>query len=172
MSSTTLRSRVTTSRIMASVGNRDSVAECALRRRLWANGLRYRLRSSLYGRPDIVFPQQRVVVFVDGDLWHGNSWRLRGLPDLASQFPTNTAWWVAKITRNIERDAEVTRNLQEQGWTVLRFWESDLLRCPNAAARQIAAAIGRMPDDGAFLDLPLSEVEKRRLSSVVPKRKR
>src|SRR4051812_46193976 len=107
---------------MAAVRNRDSTAELAVRRRLWANGLRYRLNAKLPGRPDLVFPSQRIVVFIDGDLWHGNSWRVRGLPSLEAQFPTRTEWWTSKIRRNIERDREVDQQLSGTNWGVLRFW--------------------------------------------------
>src|SRR5687768_2587633 len=134
---------------MAAVRAHGSTAELAVRRRLWANGLRYRLSAKLPGKPDLVFLGRRVAVFIDGDLWHGNSWRVRGLPSLEAQFPTRTEWWVAKITRNMERDRQVNVQLAAAGWTVLRFWESDTLADPNAVARQIAARV-RGGDVAAF----------------------
>lgn len=132
------RDPAVTSRMMATVRNRDSKAEWAVRRRLHAMGLRYRLQYKIIGKPDIVFPRQRVAVFIDGDFWHGNAWRLRGLRSQAELFPTRTEWWVAKITRNMERDDEVTHALSEQGWTVLRFWESDVQRDADQVASRIA----------------------------------
>ncbi len=130
---------------MARVKNKDSKAEMAIRRRLHAMGLRYRLHYRIVGRPDIVFPARRVAVFVDGDFWHGNAWKLRGLGSLAELFPTRTEWWVAKITHTMERDAEVTRLLAEEGWTVLRFWESEVLADPDAVAEQIATVVRGRP---------------------------
>ena len=159
------RDSATTSRIMRAVKNRGSTAELAVRRRLWANGVRYRLGLKLPGKPDLAFPGRRVAVFVDGDLWHGNSWRVRGLASLEAQFPTRTEWWVAKITRNMERDEEVNAQLAAAGWTVLRFWESDTLADPNAVARQIASRI-RRSETTCFRCLPVSPVERRRLGSV------
>lgn len=162
------REVATTSRIMAAVRNRDSTAELAVRRRLWANGLRYRLDAKLAGRPDLVFPSKRIAVFIDGDLWHGNSWRVRGLPSLESQFPNRTEWWVAKITRNMQRDREVNDQLAAHGWTVIRFWESDTLTDPNGVARAIVAAVrGQEPRD--FHSIEMTRVERRRLGSVTTK---
>lgn len=70
------------------------------------------------GKPDLVVRSKRLAVFVDGDFWHGNAHRLRGLSQLEELFPTNTDWWVAKISRNVERDREVTSELESSGWRV------------------------------------------------------
>ena len=133
-----------TSAMMAKVRNRDSRAELALRRALHATGVRYRLHApDVTGRPDLVIRSRRLAVFVDGDLWHGNpdEVRRRGRDSLAELFPTRTEWWVAKIERTIERDREVTSRLRADGWTVLRFWEHDVLRDPEPCVRRILAAL-------------------------------
>jgi DNA mismatch endonuclease (patch repair protein) len=157
----------TTSRIMRAVRHRNSTAEMAIRRRLWVNGIRYRLNVRLPGKPDLVFPGKRTVVFIDGDLWHGNSWRVRGLPNLEAQFPNRTDWWVKKIRRNIQRDQEVGEQLAGAGWTVLRYWESEVLADANAIARRIAFAVNH-PRARMFVDVAPSAVERRRRSSIVP----
>jgi DNA mismatch endonuclease (patch repair protein) len=133
--------------MMAKVRNKDSRAELALRRALHAAGLRYRLHApDVLGRPDLVIRSRRLAVFVDGDLWHGNpdEVRRRGRATLAELFPTRTDWWVAKIERTAERDREVTAALREQGWTVLRLWEHDVLRDPDGCARTVLEAIDRV----------------------------
>jgi len=135
------RDSAVTSRMMAAVKNKDSKAELVLRAALWRRGLRYRKHANLIGRPDLVFGPARTAVFVDGDFWHGNAWRLRGLPNLAAQFPHRRRWWVAKIQRNIERDAEVTAALRRQGWKVLRFWESQVLKAPQRVAARVATVV-------------------------------
>jgi len=123
---------------MAAVRSKDSRAELALRSALHGRGFRYRLHArDLPGRPDIVFRQRRVAVFVDGDFWHGNSWRLRGLPNLEAQFPTRTEWWTAKIRRTIERDREVSDALTNAGWHVVRAWESDILANASIVADRV-----------------------------------
>lgn len=144
MATTTAKARdpAVTSRIMAAVKNKDSRAELALRRALFSRGLRYRLHTKdLPGKPDIVFRKQRVVVFVDGDFWHGNEHRRRGLARLDDLFPTRTQWWVDKIHRTMRRDEEVAGTLTQRGWTVIRVWESDVLENTTAAADRVCGAL-------------------------------
>ena len=135
------RDPAVTSRMMARVRNKHSKAELAIRRRLFGRGLRYRVHHTLVGKPDIVFTKRRVVVFIDGDFWHGNAWRLRGLASLAELFPNRTEWWVAKITRTMQRDEEVTAALTAQRWLVLRYWESTVLADPDIIAAEIEAIV-------------------------------
>lgn len=80
------------------------------------------------GKPDIVFHKARVVAFVDGDFWHGNEWKLRGMASFDDQFKyRNAEFWRRKITGNVARDHEVTEGLTRDGWTVVRVWASDVL---------------------------------------------
>ena len=79
----------------------------------------WRRGSKLLGRPDFVFYKQRIVIFIDGDFWHGNPKKYR-LPK------SNCEYWEKKIKSNQTRDRMVNRKLRKCGWTVLRFWESDL----------------------------------------------
>lgn len=71
-----------------------------------------------------------MAVFVDGDFWHGNQWRLRGLQRLEDQFrdSQNSDYWIRKISRNMIRDSESTTALEDSGWRVVRVWESDIKR--------------------------------------------
>ena len=128
----TQRDPAVSSRIMSRVRSKNSVAEMAVRRRLWAAGLRYRLGAKLAGKPDIVFLKQRLAVFIDGDFWHGNAWRVRGQASFEAQFVNRSAWWSAKIRRNMARDQQITEQLDHLGWRVLRFWESAVLADPAA----------------------------------------
>lgn len=133
-----------TSQIMSRVRGKDSRAELLLRSHLHQRGVRYRLHArDIAGRPDLVIRWLELAVFVDGDFWHGNEHHRRGLQSIEELFPTNTDWWVAKIQRNIERDREVTARLEGQGWTVLRFWESDVLANPDDVAKRIHDVIER-----------------------------
>lgn len=113
--------------------------EVILRRELWRRGLRYRLHiTGLPGRPDIVFAAQRVAIFCDGDFWHGRDLDLR-LEKLA--LGHNADYWTAKIKSNTERDALNTRALEADGWAVLRFWETDVLRETREVADRIAGVL-------------------------------
>ena len=102
----------------------DTTLELRLRRTLWKHGLRYRKNvQELPGKPDIVFKRAQVVVFCDGNFWHGKNWNER---KIKLKKGSNPKYWVAKIERNMERDVENNKALQENGWTVLRFWESEI----------------------------------------------
>lgn len=105
---------------------RDTRCEVALRTALWRKGCRYlKDAGSLPGRPDIVFPKARVVVFCDGDFWHGKDWEERRAK---LRRGSNPEYWIAKIAGNMARDRGNTTELVRQGWTVLRIWESDIRR--------------------------------------------
>ena len=114
---------------MSAVHSKDTQPEIALRKALWHNNLRYRVNyKKLPGKPDIVFTKQKIAIFCDGDFWHGHNWAVRGLNSLEEELSRYSDYWRTKITHNIERDQIVTAKLQEDGWRVIRFWESDLKR--------------------------------------------
>lgn len=136
------RDPVVTSRIMATVRGHDTRPEVLLRSLLHRRGLRFRKQYRLPGKPDIVFPRARVAVFVDGDFWHGNTWRIRGFASFEDQFQhRNSDWWRAKIERNMQRDREVTQLLRREGWRVVRVWESALLRDPSRIAERVERSV-------------------------------
>ncbi len=133
------------------------IAELLLRRTLWHKGLRYTKHArELPGSPDIVFKRARVCVFVDGDFWHGRHW-----PELQERLQkrANPAYWVPKIARNIERDLEQACALRDAGWTVLRFWETDLLRDPDAACQEILQALAERTFTGARAVSATSDID-------------
>jgi DNA mismatch endonuclease (patch repair protein) len=134
-----------TSQIMSSVRSRENRAEVALRKALWKRGFRYRTYSAtLPGRPDLVFSRARVVVFVDGDFWHGRVFRELGRSALTRLFaPEKRAYWVRKICRNVLRDDAQSAALRADGWLVLRVWESDVLREAPAVVRRVSRTLRR-----------------------------
>ena len=130
----------TASRIKQRNRSRDTRAEVLLRKELWRRGLRYRLHASdLPGKPDIVFRSARVVVFCDGDFWHGRRWHHRR-EKLARG--ANAPYWTAKIAANVARDRRNTRALQRSGWTVIRLWETDILRDGGRAVDRVKSVGG------------------------------
>jgi len=98
--------------------------------------------ASLPGRPDVVFTRRRVAVFCDGDFWHGRGLRKR-LERLSAGH--NAGYWVEKIRANVARDRRNRRLLRDAGWTVLRFWEKDILRDPELIASRIARLLRPAP---------------------------
>lgn len=121
----------------------DTVCEVMLRSELFRRGLRFRKNvRGLPGVPDIVFVRQRVAVFCDGDFWHGRDWNARRAK-LATG--ANSAYWHAKIERNMARDAEQTAGLTALGWTVVRVWETDVRKDVAAAATRIQMVVDARP---------------------------
>jgi DNA mismatch endonuclease (patch repair protein) len=129
-----------TSAMMSRVKNKNSKAEFSLRRALWADGFRYRLHDrELPGKPDLVFHRARVAIFVDSDWWHGRILHEQGEGALRMHLRTSRQdWWVRKLSRNVERDREVTGSLEALGWRVLRIWESDIRRDVATAVDRVA----------------------------------
>ncbi len=129
------------SRIMARVKSKGMKPEMRVRRLLHRLGFRYRLhRADLPGRPDLVFPSRRKVIFVNGCFWH----RHDGCPRV--RIPTtNREYWIAKLDRNHARDAHNIALLQEQGWAVLTVWECQLRDLPATAERLVAFLEGSVP---------------------------
>ena len=126
-----LVNKETRSRIMSSIHSKDTKVEWMLRSALWKRGLRYRIHvKSLPGNPDIVFPTERITVFIDGDFWHGYNWK-KLKPKLKNKF------WTSKIKNNIRRDKVNTRKLMSLGWKVIRVWEHELRKNAEKVARQI-----------------------------------
>lgn len=118
---------------MAGIRGRDTKPELMIRRHLHAQGLRFRLVArDLPGRPDIVLPRWKVVVFAHGCFWHGhqNCTYFR-LPKTRPEF------WEAKIRRNAERDSDAIAKLRESGWRVAVIWECALRKDPGRTLNRL-----------------------------------
>lgn len=127
---------LTRSQIMKRIRSKGSLAEVSLRKALWQLGIRYRKNAvGIFGRPDISISKLKIAVFCDGDFWHGKKL-------LAGEVPKNNRkFWVEKLQGNIERDRVVNKELRGRGWTVLRFWENEILKNPKAIAKKIAGFV-------------------------------
>lgn len=123
---------------MSAVRSSGGKADRALGSALWKRGLRYRRKSRLPGKPDFVFASARVVVFVDGDFWHG-----RWLDERIARgdFVRNADYWIPKLQGNMERDERANVALVAAGWKVIRVWESDLQQNLVKIADEICYAV-------------------------------
>lgn len=123
------------SEIMAKVKNKDSKIEIVLRKALWAKGFRYRKNSNKhFGKPDIILPKRKTVIFVDSCFWH--------CCPKHYEFPaTRQAFWRKKILGNRERDKKVNRHYKKINWDVIRVWEHEMKDLRNL--RKIAEKIIR-----------------------------
>jgi DNA mismatch endonuclease, patch repair protein len=108
--------------IMAAVRSKNTSPEMAVRRIVHALGYRYRLNvPTLPGRPDLVFPARRKVIFVHGCFWHRHN-RCR----YASSPKTNCEFWESKFAANVARDRRVRRELKKMNWAALTVWQCEL----------------------------------------------
>ena len=131
------------SAVMKANRKTGTTPEVRLRSLLHRRGLRYRknylVRSGdLAVRVDIVFPRQRLAVFVDGCFWHR-------CPRHGTTPRTNPDYWLPKLSRNVARDERVTRALETSGWQVLRIWEHI---APEEASAQVVAALAARTSAG------------------------
>lgn len=107
---------------MSRIRSKDTSIEILLRNELWRRGLRYRKNVKyIVGKPDIVFIGKKIAVFCDSEFWHGYNWENR-----KKDFKSHQEFWIPKIEKNMQRDAEVTEKLENEGWVVLRFWGNDI----------------------------------------------
>ena len=115
--------------------------EVLLQRALRRRGFHFRRNvSSLPGKPDLVFPLEKLAVFCDGDFWHGRKWRiLQGRLSVGS----NGKYWTSKIGANIKHDKFINHLLRSMGYKVLRIWESDIKAGCDGVSRTIADFVER-----------------------------
>ena len=110
------------SKIMGKIRGKNTKPELAFRKALYATGYRYRVDyKKLIGKPDIVLNKYKTAIFIDGEYWHGYNWKER-----KPKVKTNREFWIAKIERNIQRDKEVNAELEQLGYKVFRFWETEV----------------------------------------------
>ena len=106
--------------IMSKVRHKDSKIEIEFRKKLWNAGFCYRKNSTKYfGKPDLVLKSRKIVIFIDSCFWHGCK-EHKPMPQ------SNKEFWMTKISRNIERDHDVTNHYENIGWRIIRIWEHDL----------------------------------------------
>jgi len=107
---------------MSQIKSKDTKPELIVRKYLFANGFRYRLHvKDLPGKPDIVLPKYKTVIFVNGCFWHGHEGCIE-----ASKPKTNSEFWENKIQKNIKRDRNNIKLIENLGWKVIIIWECEL----------------------------------------------
>jgi DNA mismatch endonuclease (patch repair protein) len=107
---------------MSRIRGKATSIEIALQKALWSRGVRYRKNyRKVPGSPDIAIVKYKIAIFCDGEFWHGRDWAQK-----KHRLKNNREYWIRKIERNMERDRRFTQELWEQGWHVLRFWETEI----------------------------------------------
>ncbi|HAC14604.1 MAG TPA: very short patch repair endonuclease [Bacteroidetes bacterium] len=116
---------------MSHILGKNTGPEIKLRKLLWSNNIRgYRIHYNLPGKPDIVFTKKKIAIFIDGCFWHK-------CPVDFQEPETRKEFWMKKINSNVERDQKNTRQLQDDNWTVMRFWEHDVRKNPAEIVKTI-----------------------------------
>ena len=133
------RDSATVSNNMRKIHSKDTSIELLLRKALWHKGYRYRKNyKALPGAPDIVLTKYKIAIFCDSEFFHGKDWEILK-PRLEKS--KNSEYWQKKITRNMERDEEVNKQLMFLGWTVIRFWGKDILKDTDECIKVIEETI-------------------------------
>lgn len=124
---------------MSRIKRQDTQIELKLRKALWNKGYRYRKNvDNLPGKPDIVLSRYKIAIFCDSEFFHGKDWEV-----LKWQLEkgNNSAFWINKITRNMQRDEEVNKYLKSLGWVVLRFWGKDIMKKTDECVKVVEEAV-------------------------------
>ena len=125
---------------MQHIHSKDTSIELRLRRALWEKGYRYRKNDKrLPGTPAIALTKYKIAIFCDSEFFHGKDWEVLLKPRLEKG--ANSEFWIKKITRNMNRDDEVNKKLLFLGWSVIRFWGTDILKRPEECIRVIEETI-------------------------------
>lgn len=131
---------------MQHIKAKDTVIEVLLRKALWKKGIRYRKNyATLPGKPDIALTKYKIAIFCDGEFFHGKDWDVLRVKLLKSD---NGNFWIEKIERNMKRDDEVNKALLFLGWTVLRFWGTDIKKYTDECIRAVEESIAEIVLEG------------------------
>lgn len=105
---------------MSKIRSKNTKIEILLRKELWKQNMRgFRVYHKLLGKPDIVYTKKKLIIFIDGDFWHGYNWLvLKKIPP--------KGYWRKKIRKNILRDKKNISALEKKGWQVIRVWEHEI----------------------------------------------
>lgn len=125
------------SRNMRAIRSKNTKIEVILGKAMWSRGIRYRKNSkNVFGRPDFSIKKYKIAIFCDSEFFHGKDWEIS-----KNRIKTNREFWHKKIESNMRRDEIVNSTLEEQGWTVIRFWGNEIKKNLNNCLKIIEKAI-------------------------------
>lgn len=130
-------------RNMQAIKCKNTKDEVLLAKNLWKRGWRYRKNDkSVFGKPDIVFKNFRIAIFIDSEYFHGKDWETEKY-----RIKSNRNFWWPKIEGNIKHDILVSNTLRDEGWTVLRFWSREVRSSLSDCILKIERELKRSNDD-------------------------
>lgn len=126
---------------MSQVKSKNTKPELIMFALLDEEGIKFEKHSLIIGKPDIVIPEFKLAIFIDGEFWHGK--------DFNNLKETLLPFWREKISGNIKRDRKVTRILRSEGWHIMRFWDKKVIRHPKRSIQRIKRflELQQKPDD-------------------------
>ena len=117
---------------MSRIKGKNTKIELKMKKILSNLGYSYEMHPEMFGNPDFVLKRKKIVIFCDGDFWHGHNYDVK---------KPSKKFWRDKIERNMARDRRISRKLRSEGWAVLRFWEHDIEKridvCINRLTRKM-----------------------------------
>ena len=119
--------------VMSRIRGTNTKIDLKMKKMLQETGHKLEMYPKMYGSPDFVLKRKKIIIYCDGDFWHGYRYQVKKKP--------SKKFWRDKIERNMERDARITRKLRREGWSVLRFWEHDIEKKPEKCVRRIRKKI-------------------------------
>jgi len=125
-------SKETRSRIMSKIRSKNTKPELILKELL--KGTHLRQHPNIEGNPDFGSKSKKIAIFIDGCFWHK-------CPKCYREPKTNKKYWLPKIERNVQRAREINKKLKKEGWTVLRFWEHDIMERSHKCLKKITLNI-------------------------------
>ena len=119
--------------VMSRIRRKNTKIDLKMKEILSKTNCAYERYPKMFGNPDFIIKRKKIVIFCDGDFWHGYNYDSKKKP--AKKF------WRDKIEENIRRDKKISRKLRREGWSVLRFWEHDIEKNPEKCIRRIKTKI-------------------------------
>ena len=145
------------SELMSKIKGSNTKPEQKLRKVLWGLNLRYRKNvKKMPGTPDIVLSKYSLVIFIDGEFWHGYRWE-----EKKEKIKSNRGFWIPKIERNMQRDYVVNEFYQKHGWKVFRFWEQEIKKEFHLCVNQILDYIEEYKMYNKFRTNNLTKLKKK-----------
>ena len=115
--------------VMSRIRGTNTKIDIKMKKMLKNSGYKFEMYPKMYGNPDFVHRRKKIVIYCDGDFWHGYKYHEKKKP--------SKKFWRDKIETNMKRDERYTRKLRRDGWSVLRFWEHDIEKNPEKCSRRI-----------------------------------
>jgi DNA mismatch endonuclease (patch repair protein) len=121
--------------IMSRIRSKNTKIDLAMKEILSDIGCQFQMYPKMEGNPDFIIKKKRIAIFCDGNFWHGYGYAGRKKPP--------KKFWAEKIEGNMRRDRRISRKLRTKGWSVLRFWEHDIERRPEACKKRIVRSLDK-----------------------------